>query len=232
LPRVTGRRDGRNESDLCAANIHSSDVVLERGCRAPEVESHVAIVPSSIALHSQLAGVSVVNKAFLRIGERNVVLQNVVCGRIVGDAELETVTIAVEVLEAPAVEAIAPSVYLLQSDGRTEFEQVEAVVNVVPQASVAEDVAFARAFFAGKSISALAVLAGIAVAVGVEVENRVVGGSAFELEAGFVVVVGGDELVVIVRSVTGVDTVWSVDQSTWMSVSLLPLKQNCAYSRL
>jgi hypothetical protein len=98
----------------------------------------------------------------------------VVGRRVVGDAELETIAIAVEVLEAPAVEAIAPSIYFLQSDRRTELEEVEAVVDVVPQAGVAERVAFARAFFASEPVGGFAVLARVAVAVGVEVGDCVV----------------------------------------------------------
>jgi hypothetical protein len=57
--------------------------------------------------------------------------------------KLEAVSIAVEVLEVPAVEAIAPGIDLFQGDSRAEHEEIEAVVDVIPQASVAEDVALA-----------------------------------------------------------------------------------------
>jgi hypothetical protein len=96
-----------------------------------------------------------------------------------------------------------------------EHEQVKAVVDVVPEAGVAEHVASARAALAGKAVGALAVLARVAVAVGVQVEDGVVGRGALELEAGLVVVVGRQALVVVVRGIAGVDAVGAVDQPAW-----------------
>ena len=125
-----------------ATDIAGGDVVLERRRRASEVETDITVVPSSVALHSELAGVSIVDEALLRVAESDVVLQDVVRRRVVGDTELEAVSVTVEVLEVPAVEAVAPGVDLFQGDSRAEHEEIEAVVDVVPQASVAKDVAF------------------------------------------------------------------------------------------
>lgn len=195
-----------------ATDIAGGDVVLERRRRASEVETDITVVPSSVALHGELARVSVVNEALLRVAESDVVLQNMVRRRVVGNTELEAISVAIEFLEVPAVEAVAPGVDLLQGNGRAEHEKIEAVIDVVPQASIAEDIAFARAFLAGKSIRALSILARIAIAVRVKVDDCVVRGSTLELEACLIVVMGGDELVVVVRGVSGIDAVRSVDQ--------------------
>ena len=48
--------------------------------------------------------------------------------------------------------------------------------------------------------------------MGVEVKDGVVRGGALELEAGLVVVLGGEGLVVVVGGVAGVDAVGAVDQ--------------------
>jgi hypothetical protein len=122
----------------------------------------------------------------------------VVRGWVVGDAQLEAIAVTLEILEVPEVEPVAPGVYLVKRHRRTEHVQVQAVVDVIPQTSVAKDVALALAVLAGETICALAVLAGVAVAVGVEVDDLVVGGGSFELEAGLVVVVRRETFVVVV----------------------------------
>lgn len=196
-----------------AADIAGRNVVLERRRRASEIEADITVVPSGVALHGELAGVSVVDEALLRVAESDVVLQNVVRRGVVGDTELEAISVTIELLEVPEIEPVAPGVDLLQGDSRAKHEEVEAVVDVVPQASVAEDIAFARAFLAGKSVCALSVLARVAVAVRVKVDDCIVRGGTLKLEACLIVVMSGDELVVVVRGVSGIDAVRSVDQS-------------------
>lgn len=110
--------------------------------------------------------------------------------RVVRDAQLEAVAVALERAEAPAVVAVAPRVDLLDGDGGREHEEVEAVVDVVPEPGVPQHVALARARLAREAVGALAVLARVAVAVRVEVEDGVVRRGALELEARLVVVVG------------------------------------------
>lgn len=68
-----------------------------------------------------------------------------------------------------SVVAVAPRVDLFDGDGRCEHEEVEAVVDIVPEPGVAEHVARALARLAREAVGALAVLAWVAVAVGVEV---------------------------------------------------------------
>jgi hypothetical protein len=41
----------------------------------------------------------------------------------------------------------------------------------------------------------------------------VVGGSALELKAGLIVVMSGETFVVVVGGVSGIDTIWTVDDS-------------------
>lgn len=165
LPRVSRSRDRRHKRNLRAANIVDGNVVLERRSRAAEVEANIAVLPRSVALHIKLAGVAVVDESLLCVLERDAVLQDVVGGRVAGDAELEAVAVAFEAFEVPAVDAVAPGVNFLHRYGGAELEKVETVVDVVPQAGVAEDVALAGAFLAGESIGALAVFAGVTVAV-------------------------------------------------------------------
>lgn len=131
---------------------------------------------------------------------------------VVLDAELEAVAVTLERAEAPAVVAVAPGVHLLQGDGGAEHVQVKTVIDVVPETGVAEDVALTLALLAGETVGALTVLAGVTVAVRVEVDDNVVGRGTLELEASLVVVVGGQTLVVVVGGITSIDAVGSVDQ--------------------
>lgn len=133
--------------------------------------------------------------------------------RVVSNAQLEPIAIAVEIREIPLVEPVAPSVNFLHRHRRAEHEQIQAVVDVVPQACVAEHIALAGTFFAREAVRAFAVLAGVAVAVGVQVDDGIVGRGALQLESGFVVVVRDEGFVVVVRGVAGVDAVGAVDQS-------------------
>lgn len=133
--------------------------------------------------------------------------------RVARDAELEAVAIAVELGEAPAVDAVAPRVDLVDGDGGPKHVQVQAVVDIVPEPRVAQHVALARPFLAGEAVGALAILARIAVAIRVQVDDRIVLGRALKLKARFVVVVRREELVVVVRCVAGIDAVRTVDES-------------------
>lgn len=133
--------------------------------------------------------------------------------RVVSNSQLEPIPIAVEVREIPLVEPVAPGVDLLHRHRRAEHVQIQAVVDVVPQARVAEHIALTGTLFAREAVGALAVLAWVAVAVGVQIDDGVVGRGALELETRFVVVVRDEGFVVVVRGVTGVDAVGAVDQS-------------------
>jgi hypothetical protein len=94
--------------------------------------------------------------------------------RVIRDPKLETIPITVEIIKTPWIEPVAPRVDFFHRDRGAKHEEVEAVVDVVPQAGVAERVAFARAFFASEPVGGFAVLARVAVAVGVEVGDCVV----------------------------------------------------------
>jgi len=93
---------------------------------------------------------------------------------IASNPKLEPIPITVEIVETPSIEPVAPRVDFFHRDRRAEHEQIEAVVDVVPQAGVAETVALAGAFFASETVGGLAVFARVAVAVGVEVDDCVV----------------------------------------------------------
>jgi hypothetical protein len=71
----------------------------------------------------------------------------------------------------------------LDRHSRLELPQIQPVVDVIPQSRSLEEVALTRALLAGEAVGALAVLAGVPVTVGVEVEDFVVGRCAFQLEA-------------------------------------------------
>ena len=175
------------------------------------MEAQIPVRPGRVPLQRQLPRVTVVDKALLEVGKGNAVPHDVVSRRVVRDAQLEAIPVTLKGAEAPPVVAVAPGVDLLQHHGGGKHEEIQPVVDVVPQPRVAEDVALARAALAGEAVGALAVLARVAVAVRVEVEDRVVGGGAFELEARFVVVVGREALVVVVGGVARVDPVGPVD---------------------
>lgn len=174
LPRVPRCFDGRHKRNLGRSNIDSSDVVNKLRRRAPEVEAHIAVVPSSIALDSQLPGISIIDESLLRIPKRHAVAHNMVCRRIVGNPELEPVAVAVEVVEIPAVETVPPGVDLFHGDRGAEHEEVEPVIHVVPQTGVPQTVALTGAFFAGESVSGFAVFAWVAVAVRIKVDDCVI----------------------------------------------------------
>jgi hypothetical protein len=138
------------------------------------VKPHTAIIPSSIALHSQFPRISIINEPLLRIPKRHAVPHDMVRRRVIRDPKLETIPITVEIIKTPWIEPVAPRVDFFHRDRGAKHEEVEAVVDVVPQAGVAERVAFARAFFASEPVGGFAVLARVAVAVGVEVGDCVV----------------------------------------------------------
>jgi hypothetical protein len=114
LPRVARGGDGADQAGLGGADVVDGDVVAKGGRGAAEVEAEVAVLPGRVALHGQLAGVAVVDEALLEVLEGNAVADDVVGGRVVGDAELEAVAVALEGAEAPAVDAVAPGVDLLK----------------------------------------------------------------------------------------------------------------------
>lgn len=132
---------------------------------------------------------------------------------VVSNSQLEPIAIAVEIREIPLVEPVAPSIHLLHRHRRAEHVKIQAVVDVVPQARVAEHITLAGTLFAREAVGALAVLAWVPVAVGVQVNDGVVGRGALELETRFVVVVRDEGFVVVVGGVAGVDAVGAVDQS-------------------
>lgn len=132
LPRVFRSLDGRNKSDLRATNVDGGDVPDKVRRRAPEVEAHVAIVPGSVALHSQLPRISVIDETLLSIAERHAVAYDVICRRVIGDAKLVSVAVAVEIVKVPSVESIAPCIDFFYGDRGAEHEEVESVINIVP----------------------------------------------------------------------------------------------------
>ena len=154
------------------------------------MKAQIAVIPSSVALDSQLPWVAIVDESLLRIPKRHAIPYNMVRRRIASNPKFETIPIAVELFKPPSVEAVSPSVDLFHDDRGAEHEEIQAVVDVVPQSGVSETIALAGTFFAGETVGGLTVLARVAVAVGVEVDDCVVRGGALELEAGFVVVVG------------------------------------------
>lgn len=131
--------------------------------------------------------------------------------RVVGDAELEAVAVTFKGCETPAVKTVTPRVHFVERDRRAKHVQVQTIVDVFPKTGIAEDVAFTRAFLACETVGTLTILPRVAVTVGVKVYDLVVGGSAFELEAGLIIVMGGETFVVVVGGISGVDAIWTVD---------------------
>ena len=154
------------------------------------MKAQIAVIPSSVALDSQLPWVAIVDESLLRIPKRHAIPYNMVRRRIASDPKFEAIPIAVELSKPPSIETISPGVDFFHDDRGAEHEEIQAVVDVVPQSGVSETIALAGTFFAGETVGGLTVLARVAVAVGVEVDDCVVRGGALELEAGFVVVVG------------------------------------------
>lgn len=196
---------------MSATNIDSGDIPSHLGRRATHNEARIAVVPRRVPLECQRPGVAVINEPLLIVRKRNGVADDMVRRRVVRDAQLEAVAVALERAEAPAVVAVAPGVDLLDGDGGREHVEVEAVVDVVPEPGVAQHVAIALALLAREAVGALAVLARVAVAVRVEVQDGVVGRGALELEARLVVVVCRQTVVVVVGGVASVDAVRAVD---------------------
>jgi hypothetical protein len=98
----------------------------------------------------------------------------VVRRRVASDAKFEAIPVAVEVIETPSIEPVSLGVDFFHRHRGAEHEEIEPIVDVVLRAGVAKTVPFTGAFFAGETIGGLAVLARVAVAVGVEVEHGVV----------------------------------------------------------
>ena len=138
------------------------------------MKAQIAVIPSSVALDSQLPWVAIVDESLLRIPKRHAIPYNMVRRRIASDPKFEPIPIAVELFKPPSVEAVSPSVDLFHDDRGAEHEEIQAVVDIVPQSGVSETVALAGTFFAGETVGGFAVLARVAVAVGVEVEDCVV----------------------------------------------------------
>lgn len=144
VPRVTARGDGRDEADL-AAGIDSGHVPPKHGAGASHLDANIAVGPSRVPLKDQRPGVSVVDEALLPVGEGNGVADNVIGGRVPSNAKLEAIPIPLKGREPPAIIPIAPRIDLLQGDGAAKHEEVEPVVDVVPEAGVAQRVARAGA---------------------------------------------------------------------------------------
>jgi hypothetical protein len=98
----------------------------------------------------------------------------VVSGRVIGNTKFEPIPIAVELFKPPSIETVPPGIDFFHCDRGAEHEEVKTVIDVVPQSRVAKSVAFAGTFFAGEPVGGFAVLARIAVAEGVEVNDGVV----------------------------------------------------------
>jgi hypothetical protein len=88
------------------------------------VETHIAIIPSSIPLHSQLPRIPIINKPLLRIPKRHAVPHNMVRGRVVGNPKLEAIPITVEIVKPPSIEPVAPRVDFFHRDGGAEHEEI------------------------------------------------------------------------------------------------------------
>lgn len=221
VPAVADLRDTRRgDADLRRSRVGHRNIEIHSRPGAADVETHVAVLPRRVACHRQATRVAVVDETFLRILKGDAVLDDVVCGRVVCDAELEAVAISVEVAEGPAVYTIAPCIHLLEEDGRAKHEEIQPVINVVPETRISEDVALTGTAFASEAIGRLAVFPWIAVAIGVEVLHGIVRGCTFELKASLIIIMGCDQLVVVVRGVSGVDAVRAIDEPARCSESL------------
>lgn len=131
--------------------------------------------------------------------------------RVVGDAELEAVAVTLKWCETPTVETVAPRVHFVERHGGAKHVQVQTIINVVPKTGIAEDVAFTGTLLASETVGTLTVLTRVAVTVGVKVYDLVVGGSAFELEAGLIIVMSGETFVVVVGGISGINAIRAVD---------------------
>lgn len=152
VPAVTRLLDTRRSNADLATGVRHSNVGVQRGLRAANVEPVVAVLPCRVARESQATRVTIVDEALLRVLESHAVLDDVIRRRVVRNAELETISVAVEVAEGPAVHAVAPCIHFFESDWRAEHEEVETVVDVIPETRVAENVTLAGAFFASEAI--------------------------------------------------------------------------------
>lgn len=71
---------------------------------------HIAVIPSCVALHDEIAGLAVVCEPFCSIVERDAVGDLVVCGFLVcfiATTQLEAVAVTLEVAEAPTLNRLA-----------------------------------------------------------------------------------------------------------------------------
>lgn len=88
------------------------------------MEAQIAILPRSVAIKGQRTWVSVVDESLLGILESHTVLDDVVGRRVVCNTQLEAISITLKTAKVPAVEAVTPSVHLVQSDGRAKHVQI------------------------------------------------------------------------------------------------------------
>ena len=116
------------------------------------MKAQIAVIPSSIPLHHQLPRIPIINKPLLRIPKRHAIPYNMVRRRVASDPKLESIPIAVELYKPPSIEPISPSIDLFHDDRGAEHEEIQAVVDIVPQSGVSETVALAGTFFAGESV--------------------------------------------------------------------------------
>ena len=116
------------------------------------MKAQIIIIPSSVALDSQLPWITVVDEPLLRIPKRHAIPYNMVRRRVASDPKLESIPIAVELYKPPSIEPISPSIDLFHDDRGAEHEEIQAVVDIVPQSGVSETVALAGTFFAGESV--------------------------------------------------------------------------------
>ena len=92
--------------------------------RLVKLHPRARVVPRRVARERHIPRLAVVHEATRRVGERDAVGDDVRSGALVAGvaaAELEAVAIALEALEVPAVEAVAPGVSVLDGDGGFEL---------------------------------------------------------------------------------------------------------------
>lgn len=214
VPRVAAHGCAGDQAHLAVAGVvEGRNVGAERRLGTTHMETEITVVPGRVALERQRTRVAVVDESLFEVAEGNGISDNVVRRRVVRDTQLEAVAVSIKGAESPTVVPVAPGIDLLNSDGAAELEEIQTVIDIVPETGIAQHIAGAGTRLACKAIGGLSVLARIPVAVRVKVENRVIGGGTLELEARLVVVVGDETLIPVVGGVTGINAVRAVLES-------------------
>ena len=133
LPRVAGLLRTA-QADLGrvarALDVARSKVVCERRNSSLALESNCSVVPSRVALHDEVAGLAVVRETRRSVVESNAVGDLVVRSlllALIATTKLEAVAVALEVAEAPTVDAVAPCNGVDNGDLALKFPQVKAL---------------------------------------------------------------------------------------------------------